>query len=123
MARVKYWLRTGRTVKIFTARASDPLEVRRIHEWCARYQLPELPVTNQKDFSMLALWDDRAVGVSKNTGIPFLPLKLGLWHRLKLAICIVRYGGSGFKVQENLTVGRLTQEDGHHLGSLFEEFA
>lgn len=123
MARVKYWLRTGRNVKIFTARASDPLEVRRIHSWCARHQLPALPVTNQKDSSMLALWDDRAVGVKTNTGIPFLPLKLGFWHRLKIAICIIRYGGSGFKVQEHLTVGRLTREDRHHFSSLFEELA
>jgi hypothetical protein len=58
----------GVTVKIFTARASDPQQVPKIHRWLRDNGLPEFEVTNVKDFEMIRLYDDRAVQVIANTG-------------------------------------------------------
>ena len=66
--RVKTWLREGKEVKIFTARASVPELIPFIEEWCKTHLGVVLPVTNIKDFGMIELWDDRAVGVIPNTG-------------------------------------------------------
>lgn len=73
--RVKGWLADGIEVRIFTARVStgkddrDVDEVRRaIEGWCLAHLGRRLKVTNQKDFGMIALYDDRAVQVIKNTG-------------------------------------------------------
>ena len=60
--------REGVTVKIFTARASDPNQVDMIHRWLKENGLPEFEVTNVKDFEMIRLYDDRAVQVITNTG-------------------------------------------------------
>lgn len=73
LGRVRQWLAAGRTVKIFTARVSvggrDREEViSHIHAWCERHDLPPLPVTHEKDFGMIELWDDRCVQVVPNTG-------------------------------------------------------
>lgn len=66
--RVQGWIDQGITVKIFTARATDPQQVEVVKEWLAKIGLPDLEVTNEKDFSMVELWDDRAVQVIPNTG-------------------------------------------------------
>lgn len=70
VARVQGWLAAGVPVKIMTARCSvcEPGVVRTIEDWCEQHIGCRLPVTCQKDFGMLELWDDRAVGVVKNTG-------------------------------------------------------
>jgi len=84
VARVKAWLEQGVAVKIFTARmhghgspilmsggVTAPADVLTpIEEWCAKHIGQKLPVTNIKDFGMIELWDDRAVRVQANTGIP-----------------------------------------------------
>lgn len=75
LIRVKEWLSRGKTVKIFTARVSVPEPTKSevigyIQDWCQEYGLPRLEVTNVKDFGMIELWDDRAVGVVPNTGRP-----------------------------------------------------
>lgn len=73
LARVKHWLKNGYTVKIFTARAAFPeAGIPPVKKWLAENGLPELDVTNKKDFSMIELWDDRAVQVVANSGKPFL---------------------------------------------------
>lgn len=73
LARVKHWLDEGYTVKIFTARASEGDKgIAPVKKWLADNGLPDLEVTNQKDFAMVELWDDRAVQVVANTGRPFL---------------------------------------------------
>lgn len=36
--------------------------------WLVKHGLPDLEVTNVKDFAMLELWDDRCVQVLPNTG-------------------------------------------------------
>lgn len=68
LARVFAWLAAGVTVKIVTARAADPDEARAIQDWCEAHGLPRLEVTDRKDYSMVELWDDRAVRVISNTG-------------------------------------------------------
>ena len=68
--RVQKWIAEGRTVKIFTARASSPRQVAAIKEWLVSCGLPELEVTNIKDQRMIELWDDRCVQVTTNLGEP-----------------------------------------------------
>ena len=77
LERVKQWRREGIEVRIVTARAALqnnpwPEQVRpaieAIKAWCVAHVGEELPVTAEKDFAMIELWDDRAVRVGKNTG-------------------------------------------------------
>lgn len=68
LARVKRWIREGVDVRIFTARASDPSQIPFVEKWCQLNLGMKLPVTNQKDFAMVELWDDRCVQVQMNTG-------------------------------------------------------
>lgn len=73
MQRVRAWIANGQTVKIFTARASVPRQIDLVKQWLKEHGLPDLEVTNVKDFKMIELWDDRAVQVSKNSGQPTSP--------------------------------------------------
>ncbi len=83
--RVKQWLTDGYTVKIVTARVSHDgkVETQRaaalallaIMGWCEAHVGVALPVTNEKDYNMIELWDDRAVGVKTNTGQYWGPRK------------------------------------------------
>jgi hypothetical protein len=66
--RVKRWLAAGREVRIFTARACIPEQIPPVKAWLKKHGLPDLEVTNQKDFGMVELWDDRCVTVETNTG-------------------------------------------------------
>jgi hypothetical protein len=67
--RVKKWLKDGKKVKIFTARADNGIsEIIAIEAWCKEYLGIALPITNVKDFNMISLWDDRCVTVETNTG-------------------------------------------------------
>jgi len=67
--RVKSWLKKGKIVKIFTARAGDKeFDPSVIKAWCTKHLGQELEITNEKDPGMEELWDDRAVQVVKNTG-------------------------------------------------------
>ncbi len=80
--RVQTWLSNGIEVRIFTARVTEGLvnrdgtpydveEVRQvIQQWCLTHIGIALEVTNKKDFNMIELWDDRAVRVIENQGIP-----------------------------------------------------
>ena len=70
LVRVQKWIAEGRTVKIFTARASSPRQVVAIKEWLVSCGLPDLEVTNVKDLHMIELWDDRCVQVTTNLGEP-----------------------------------------------------
>lgn len=76
VARVQAWLEAGVEVRIFTARVwtgagRDVVPVRNaIEEWCKKHIGVELPVTCEKDYGMIELWDDRAVRVLPNTGVP-----------------------------------------------------
>lgn len=80
VSRVKAWLREGREVRIVTARAAGPFvditgkdigydaAVKGVQDWCLEHIGQVLPVTCQKDYSMIELWDDRAVQVVPNKG-------------------------------------------------------
>jgi hypothetical protein len=74
--RVKRFLAEGREVRIFTARASFTgrtqerlaRNVRLIEDWCIAHLGAKLRVTSDKDYGMIALYDDRAVQVEFNSG-------------------------------------------------------
>ncbi len=72
--RIKQWVASGREVRIFTARVATTDQdtvfqiTNIIQQWLRDNDLPVLQVTNQKDFGMIELWDDRAVQVESNTG-------------------------------------------------------
>lgn len=72
--RVKQWISEGYVVKIVTARISEdenPLEiVVALRNWCLDHIGHVLPITMSKDFQMIELWDDRAIQVLQNTGLP-----------------------------------------------------
>lgn len=70
--RVRDWLRSGYEVRIFTARwcfvEERPRFEKVVHEWLAELGLPPLRVTNEKDYTVVEIYDDRAVRVEKDTG-------------------------------------------------------
>lgn len=68
LERIKSWLARGLRVKIMTARAADKQEAMAIQDWLEKFDLPRLEVTDRKDYSMIELWDDRAVQIERNTG-------------------------------------------------------
>lgn len=76
LERVKRWIDSGVEVRIFTARVcqwkdgnKDVDKVRAaIDAWCLKHVGTVLPITCEKDYQMVELWDDRAVQVEKNTG-------------------------------------------------------
>lgn len=73
--RVKAWLAEGRDVRIFTARVSGDDAAKAadfIFDWCVVHIGQPLAITNQKDFAMVELWDDRAVQVEINTGLAYV---------------------------------------------------
>ena len=72
LRRVKLWLEKGVRVKIVTARAGDPEGLAATQAWLQAQGLPDLEVTDRKDFGMIELWDDRAIQVVQNTGVCFL---------------------------------------------------
>lgn len=51
----------GITVKIFTARASEPAAIPLVQQWAEKHGLGRLEVTNQKDYGLLRFYDDRAI--------------------------------------------------------------
>ncbi len=75
LERVRNWINQGRRVKIFTARATTPDAIPPIRDWLREQGLPELEITNVKDFECEEIWDDRAVEVVANTGRPANPLR------------------------------------------------
>lgn len=68
LAHVKKMITNKIKVKIFTARAGDPEQLPLIRQWLKNNDLPELEITNIKDYYMRVLYDDRCVQVEKNTG-------------------------------------------------------
>lgn len=66
--RVKKWIENGKTVKIFTARASVAEQIPPIKEWLKSNGFGDLEVTCCKGFDAVEIWDDRAVTVESNTG-------------------------------------------------------
>jgi hypothetical protein len=75
--RVKGWLAEGKDVRIFTARVANVIDDDRVtdeirtavQQWCLEHIGKVLPVTCQKDYGLLELWDDRCVQIVPNTGL------------------------------------------------------
>ncbi len=65
---VKKMINHGIRVKIFTARVQDPEQLPIIRKWLKDNGLPELEITNIKDYNMTRLYDDRCIQVERNTG-------------------------------------------------------
>lgn len=65
---VKKMINNDIRVKIFTARASDSEQLSIIRKWLKTNGLPELEITNVKDYNMQRLYDDRCIQVERNTG-------------------------------------------------------
>jgi methionine synthase I (cobalamin-dependent) len=80
VGRVKNMLMMGHHVKLMSARASSNGTITRdleaakfrvaAHAWMIDHLGIALPVTSEKNFAMIELWDDRAVQVMPNTGLP-----------------------------------------------------
>jgi len=74
--RVRKWLAQNEQVRIVTARVHPnqdgrAIEVVRywIDQWCLKQFGQTLPVTNEKDYGMIDLYDDRCVQIIPNTGV------------------------------------------------------
>lgn len=70
MNRVKQWIAEGQEVRIFTARISEKLAEPYIRQWLRDNDIGQLMITNEKDFGMSELWDDRCIRVVHNIGEP-----------------------------------------------------
>jgi hypothetical protein len=68
MAFVKKMIKHGKRVKIFTARIQDPEQLSIIKNWLKENGLPELEITNVKDFYMHRIYDDRFKSFSSRWG-------------------------------------------------------
>ena len=68
IARLRRCLKSGKRVKIFTARADDEKSVTAIIKWLRKHDLPALEVTNLKDKEMVKCYDDRFIQVKPDTG-------------------------------------------------------
>ena len=73
--RVQQWLAEGKQVRIMTARVHPNQDGRTIEvvrywivKWCLEHIGQVLPITHEKDFGMICLYDDRCEQVEKNTG-------------------------------------------------------
>jgi hypothetical protein len=66
--RVKTWHARGIPIRILTARAGITADHVRIQAWCQQHLGFTPPITDKKDFDMILLFDDRAIGVKSNTG-------------------------------------------------------
>ena len=65
--KARQYIQEGRDVRLFTARKPHPA----IRRWMYQHLGTILPITNVKDHQMQALYDDRAVGIRRNEGVPF----------------------------------------------------
>jgi len=77
MNRVRDWLREGKRVKIFKARANPMIDTEGeryidrmfyLRKWLFDNFGQEIEITYEKDLYMIELWDDRCVQVVLNTG-------------------------------------------------------
>jgi len=65
---VKDLVSQGKNIKIFTARAKNNNTIPYIHKWLKENDLPKFEITNEKDFGMIMLYDDRCNQVITNSG-------------------------------------------------------
>jgi hypothetical protein len=120
--RVKDWIAEGRDVRIFTARVfpihaavgetPDPKSIGQftwreieawqaltfIRAWSVQHIGQELAVTCQKSFDTAEIWDDRAVGVIPNRGIPVETVPALYLHNLVRLLGILVADGDSYQV-------------------------
>lgn len=111
LTRVLDWVKEGKLVKIFTARASEPTNIPIIEKWSMDYLGVVLPVTNVKDQDMIELWDDRAKQVVQNTG-EIVGSEVVMENRILIRYNQVSAEALGFGVK------KLTSEVASNLSSL-----
>lgn len=112
--RVLQWLAEGKHVRILTARVGPQRAdvahtiadiTHHIEQWCVQHLGQVLPVTCQKDYNMLELWDDRAVQIKPNSGrsIEEEYLYAGA-HNFTLRKALQHYAGADYLTtdQQNL---------------------
>lgn len=90
VALVKKLLAAGEEVRIVTARVSpewnDQAEqIAMIEAWCLEHIGQKLPVQAHKNGGMITLYDDRAVGLQRNTGVPLHELHLQIDRSVTVA--------------------------------------
>lgn len=90
LLRVKQALANGHEVTIFTARVSfgdDAADATGyIEDWCEKHIGQVLPVTAIKRGDFDEFWDDRAVGITKNTGRARAAQSDSAWRLLGLGL-------------------------------------
>jgi hypothetical protein len=77
----KTLLAAGKECRIVTARVSPewddrPQQTAMIQDWCEKHIGQRLIVQSHKNGGMITLYDDRAIGIQRNTGIPLHHLHL-----------------------------------------------
>ncbi len=77
LEKVQAMLSAGVTVKIFTARACDSAAIPMVATWLASHGLGSLAITNQKDYAMAVVFDDRAIQIVQGTGMSVMEMLLG----------------------------------------------
>lgn len=75
--RVRQWIDEGKDVRLFTARDPHPA----IRRWMSEHLGAVLPMTRTKDRHMVALYDDRAVQVERNTGATHPDHERQVWDK------------------------------------------
>lgn len=70
LERVKKWIADGQEVRIMTARVATKKrsDIEPIEDWLEENDIGGLEITNEKDFEMILLYDDRCVQIIPNTG-------------------------------------------------------
>lgn len=81
-----------------------------VRAWCQKHFNSILPITCRKDFSTAEIWDDRAVGVVPNMGLPHETVPAYALHRVCEAI--------GFKVEDGQEYARTADHVTNHIRRL-----
>lgn len=86
--RVKSWLAKGIEVRIITARVAPmyedwDVETAKVKTFCRTHLGQELTVQAHKCGGMLELWDDRAVTVVRNEGVPLFEGLLDIGKKMR----------------------------------------
>ena len=68
LEQVRQWIKEGKKVIIFTARASNPKNIPAVEAWLKKHGLEGLKVTHEKTPDISIFVDDKAVGVERILG-------------------------------------------------------
>lgn len=74
---IKGHLAAGETVKVFTARATEPHRAywqEKIGDWTEKHVGQRLEITDRKDAFLTRFYDDRCIQIVENTGMPVMAI-------------------------------------------------